>query len=444
MTTSPSLAKALAVGCLAGLDQSLKKIDIWDPAVGSGYAGGMLADALTAAGINVRYRGQDINERAVMAARDRLASVPDAEVVHTDTLGEDRFATFTADLVIVDAPWGLDWKASGPAVHARHDRGEFRFGLPQGSDSAWLFISLALEKLRPASQGGGRVAALVAPRALSSGGSTEELRRAIMAAGLIESVTRLPEGLAPNTAIPLYLLTFTNTTGRVTRDTAMIADLRAQFTTDKRRRSILRSAFDELESGLRRWKPGPRSRVIRTSQFIRRDATLGRTTSEGRKLSWRLTSFNDTPVDSDLLESRYGPESGIAVDGSPRETVDLDPSHHFSDDAGDILKSLAATGWSARRLTTLLASEPTQSDGTEESNASIFVPTTRVGVVSTASAGTNSEGRVLRVPLDEVSIDTGFLAAWLNSEVGESSRRRRSTPEVLALLCELSDRIRAH
>lgn len=423
MTTSPTLAQALAVGCLSGLDQSLTELNIWDPAAGSGYAGGMLADALKSAGINVRYRGQDISERAVMAARERFASVPDAEVAHTDTLSEHHFANFSADLVIVDAPWGLNWQDSALAVRGRHNGGEFRFGLPQRSDSTWLFISLALEKLRPADQGGGRVAALVTPSSLSSGGSTAEVRRAILDAGLIESVTRLPEGLAPNTAIALYLLTFTNSTGRVARDTAMIADLRAQFTTEGRRRSMLPSAFDELESGIRKWKPGPRNRIIRTSQFIRRDVALARTTGNWRKLSWRLTSLNDTPVDSRLLESRYGPDSGIAVDGSPRETVDLDPGHHFEDDARDILKNLAGKGWPARRLSTLLASEPTLSDGTEESDESIFVPTTR-GVVSATPSVTNSEGRVLRVPLEEGPIDTGFLAAWLNSELGQSSRRR--------------------
>ncbi|MFP3472311.1 N-6 DNA methylase, partial [Micrococcus sp. SIMBA_144] len=83
------------------------------------------------------------------------------------------------------------------AVESRQSNGEFVFGLPQRSDSTWLFISLALEKLRSAEQGGGRVAALVNPSALSSGGATAYVRRRIVEAGLLESVTRLPDGLAP-------------------------------------------------------------------------------------------------------------------------------------------------------------------------------------------------------------------------------------------------------
>src|SRR5690606_35633093 len=126
-------------------------------------------------------------------------AVPDAEIAHADTLTHDAFEGFRADLVIVDAPWGMDWQGSGAAVEARQHRGEFGFGLPQRSDSTWLFISLALEKLRSAEEGGGRVAALVNPGALSSGAATAVVRQRIVEAGLLESVTRLPDGLAPST-----------------------------------------------------------------------------------------------------------------------------------------------------------------------------------------------------------------------------------------------------
>ena len=86
------------------------------------------------------------------------------------------------------------------------------------------------------------------------------MRRRIVDAGLLESVTRLPDGLAPNTDIPLYLLTFSNRAGDAGQGKAMIADLQTMFTTEHRRRSIPVEAFRELESGLRTKKPGPRNR----------------------------------------------------------------------------------------------------------------------------------------------------------------------------------------
>ncbi len=85
-TTSLSLARALAVGCLSGLDPSLTSVNVWDPATGSGLAGFMLADALESAGVQVRYRGQDISDAAVSASRRRFETIADAEVALQNTL----------------------------------------------------------------------------------------------------------------------------------------------------------------------------------------------------------------------------------------------------------------------------------------------------------------------------------------------------------------------
>src|SRR4051812_38656083 len=68
-TTSPSLARALAIGCLSGLNPEVTHVNVWDPAAGSGYAGEMLVSALESTGIHVLYRGQDIDGGAVAASR---------------------------------------------------------------------------------------------------------------------------------------------------------------------------------------------------------------------------------------------------------------------------------------------------------------------------------------------------------------------------------------
>lgn len=425
-TTSLSLARALAVGCLARLEPRTSSIDIWDPAVGTGFAGFLLVDALRTAGVETRYRGQDINEDAAEESRRRFDASPDVVIGLGDTLRHDAFEDFTADLVIVDAPCGMDWKAAAAAVEGRHRDGAFGFGLPQRSDSTWLFISLALEKLRPAEQGGGRVAALVNPGALSSGGSTADVRRRIVNAGLLESVTRLPDGLAPNTAIPLYLLTFSNTAGDISRGKAMVADLQTMFTTERRRRSIPVEAFRELESGLRTKKSGPRNRTVSTRQLIRRDAKLSRVTHQGHQLSWRVTTHGDIAIDDSFLQNRYGPGSGISVDQEPRETVDLDPSHLFGDDSRELVREFAAKGWPSRRLSSLLAREPepmTESAGAHGERG-LFVPTTRGGSTATDPSDTKAGGRVLAIEFDDDSVHPPFMAAWLNSEQGVASRLR--------------------
>lgn len=425
-TTSLSLARALAVGCLSRLEPSLSSVDVWDPASGTGLAGSLLLDALRSAGVQTRYRGQDINASAVEECRRRFELAPGVEIAVGDTLAHDGFEDFVADLVIVDAPWGMDWRRSEGAVEARHHDGAFGFGLPQRSDSTWLFISLALERLRPTEQGGGRVAALVNPGTLSSGGATGAVRRRIVEAGLLESVTRLPDGLAPNTSIPLYLLTFSNRAGDVDIDKAMIADLQTMFTTEHRRRTIPVAAFRELETGLRTKKPGPRNRWVSTRQFLSREARLSRVTRGRRQLSWRVTTYNDTAIDGRLLESRYGPDSSVSVEEQPREIIDLDPSRIFGDDSRRLLKDIESKGWPSRRLSVLLTREPEAVQDTidNQREAQLFVPTTRVGKAATDPSGTGSGGRVLLIHLDDDSVYPSFLAAWLNSEDGVATRQR--------------------
>lgn len=425
-TTSVSLARALAIGCLSRLDPSFTSVNVWDPAAGSGFAGHMLADALESNGVHARYRGQDISESAVSLSRRCFEASSDAVIAAGNTLEHDEFDDFLADLVIVDAPWGMDWSSSAPRVEARRESGSFGFGLPQRSDSTWLFISLALEKLRPSAEGGGRVAALVNPGALSSSGASGAVRQKIVEAGLLESVTRLPDGMAPNTAIPLYLVTFSNRPKDARRSKAMIADLQTEFTTERRHRSIPVAAFQALESGLRTGRPGPRNRSIAVRQFTRRDARLERVSNEGKRLSWRVTTYRDTLIDGRFLESRYGPASGVSVVDEPRETIDLDPSRIFGDDSRELLKDIEAKGWQARRLSSLIAPEPVtvKTSGSAEPDGQLYVPTTREGQVAAEASATGSGGRVLSIRLDDETLDPSFLTAWLNSEQGVSSRRR--------------------
>lgn len=423
-TTSLSLARALAVGCLSRLDSGVTSVDIWDPAAGSGFAGHLLVDALLSAGVQIRYRGQEISQTSVAAGRRRFEDVPDAELAVEDTLARDQFVDFQADLVIVDPPWGISWDGSAAAVEWRQASGAFQFGLPKKNDSTWLFISLALEKLRPTADGGGRVAALVTPSALSTPGSAD-VRQRIVEAGLLESITRLPEALAPNTGITLYLLTFTNSPGRTGRGKVAIADLQTQFTTRNRSRVIPAAAFKELESGLRTQRPGPRNRTIDVSHLMRRDAQLSRRSNDGHQLSWRLTTYGNTEIDDRLLESRYGANSGISIDTGAAGMVDLDPSPFFSDGSRDLMKDLKAKGWASRRLSQLIAREPRSTDhSTTPDGRQVFIPTTRSGRAATELTDSEAPGRVLSVQLDVDEAEPTFLAAWLNSEQGVASRLR--------------------
>lgn len=426
LATSTSLARALSVGCLARLEPSLSSLNVWDPTAGLGVAGFTLTKALESVGVRVQYRGQDISDHAVTVCRNRFAGVGDAAIAACDSLLHDPFNSFEADLVIVDAPWGLNWSDSATALESRRAAGHFRFGMPQQSDATWLFISLAVEKLRPAANGGGRVAALVNPAALSRPGRTAEVRRHILGSGLLESVTRLPEGLAPNTSIPLYLLTLSNTRRTGSRNRVVVADLQTEFTANRSRRSIPISAFTELESGLRTGRPGPRNRTVGTREFIRRDAQIARTASDGYRLSWRLTTYCDTPIDEQFLANRYGRHAGVSVAGEPVEVIDLNPSHFFSTGFSELPRNLRGAGWSCVPLSRLLLREPEAVNKSivEAEVNQLFVPTTGRGRALAEPPDPEFDGRYLRIRLDGDAVEPHFLAAWLNSEVGQAETWR--------------------
>ncbi|MDV8149718.1 N-6 DNA methylase [Arthrobacter sp. B10-11] len=422
-TTSSSLARILAVSCLSRLDPAHEVVNIWDPAAGTGFAGSLLVEALQSAGVQARYRGQDISESVVVEGRNRFAAVPDSEIAVGDTLAVDVFKDFAADLVIVDAPWALNWRRSSGPVETRRRGGAFTFGLPEHKDGTWLFISLALEKLRAPSEGGGRVAALVHPGALSAKGATAKVRRRVLEAGFLESVTRLPEGLAPNTSVPLYLLTFSNREGEAGRGKAFVADFQTQYSTEQRRRRILETALRELESGLRTGKQGPRNRSVTLQKFIRREGRVSRTTPSGQTLSWRVTTFADTVIDQGELDSRYGQGSGVALTEGPKEFIDLDPGHLLRDDSRSVPKDIRSRGWQALRLTGLLEAKPELADPSQDADwGRIFVPTTRSGRASAGVPDMDASGRILTCGVDQARLDPGFLAAWLNSEQGIASR----------------------
>lgn len=205
----------------------------------------------------------------------------------------------------------------------------------------------------------------------------------------------------------------------------MIADLQTEFTTERRRRTMPVNAFVELETGLRTGKPGPRNRVISVRQFTRRDARLARMSNDGNRLSWSVTTHADTPIDSQLVDSRYGNASGVSIVDEVRETIDLDPSCIFGDDSRELLRDIEAKGWRTRRLISLIAAEPVPVKDSEsgETDGQLFIPTSREGKVAADAAATGSQGRTLSIRLDDDTLDPSFLMAWLNSDQGVSIRR---------------------
>ena len=223
---TPREVIALIVNCLfAGDDEALTKPgvirSIYDPTAGTG---GILSVAeTTAKSINktavIRLYGQELNpESYAICKADLLIKGQDPKnIVRGNTLSEDGFVGEKFDYGAANPPFGVDWKKVQDAVKSEHQMkvyaGRFGPGLPRVSDGSLLFLMHLISKMRPASEGGGRIGIVLNGSPLFTGdaGSGEsEIRRWILENDLLEAIIALPNDLFYNTGIATYIWLLSN------------------------------------------------------------------------------------------------------------------------------------------------------------------------------------------------------------------------------------------
>lgn len=218
---TPREVVKLIVQCLfAGDDEALTKPGVvrslYDPTAGTG--GILSAGQLEAQSINKSAKivlfGQELNpESFAICKADMLVKGQDPKnIVYGNTLSEDGFANEKFDYQAANPPFGVDWKKVKDAVEAEHKKkgfgGRFGPGLPRISDGSMLFLMHLISKMRPASEGGGRVGLVLNGSPLFTGdaGSGEsEIRRWILESDLLDAIIALPNDLFYNTGIATYI-----------------------------------------------------------------------------------------------------------------------------------------------------------------------------------------------------------------------------------------------
>lgn len=205
-----------------------KIIEVYDPCCGTG---GMLT-------ISKEHILQDINPKAMVylygqelnsqtyaiAKSDILIKGEDADLIkggsgeHSEdsTLSNDQFYDKTFDYVIANPPYGVDWKKDKEAVEAEAARGEagrFPAGTPAVSDAQLLFLQHMVSKMRPTSEGGGRVAVVHNGSPLftgAAGSGPSNIRKYLLENDLLEAIIALPTNMFYNTGIATYIWVLTN------------------------------------------------------------------------------------------------------------------------------------------------------------------------------------------------------------------------------------------
>lgn len=218
-----------------------------DPACGTG---GMLSVAEEyvrehSAGAELRVFGQELNDETYATCRaDMILKGQDAASIHPgNSFTDDGLDGQTFDYMLANPPFGVEWKKVADDVRKEHETrgfgGRFGAGLPRITDGSLLFLQHMISKMKPATQGGSRLAIVFngSPLFTGAAGSGEsEIRRWIIENDWLEAVVALPDQLFYNTGISTYFWVLTNRKSPERRGKVQLVDARELFV--KRRKSL--------------------------------------------------------------------------------------------------------------------------------------------------------------------------------------------------------------
>jgi type I restriction enzyme M protein len=187
--------------------------------------------------------GQELNPETYAICRSdmMLKGQDPTHIAVGNTLTRDAFPGETFDYMLSNPPFGVEWKKSEKEIREEHSKlghdGRFGAGLPKVSDGSLLFLQHMISKMKPAEEGGSRIAIVFNGSPLFTGdaGSGEsEIRRWIIENDWLEAVVALPEQIFYNTAIPTYFWIVTNRKAQARRGTVQIIDAREAYQRMKR------------------------------------------------------------------------------------------------------------------------------------------------------------------------------------------------------------------
>ncbi|CCG03075.1 type I restriction-modification system subunit M [Blastococcus saxobsidens] len=192
---------------------------IYDPACGTGGMLNIADQYLTRLNPKARLEmfGQELNpETWAIARSDLLIQGQDPErIVLGNTLTADGHADKRFDYLLANPPFGVDWNKSAAAIKAEAAQpgGRFSAGLPRVSDGSLLFLQQMIARMKPAEDGGSRVAIVFSGSPLFAGAAESgesNIRRWIIENDWLEGIVALPDQLFYNTGISTYVWIVTN------------------------------------------------------------------------------------------------------------------------------------------------------------------------------------------------------------------------------------------
>lgn len=199
------------------LADSSKIKTVYDGACGTGgilSASMEYASKLNSSSKMIVY-GQELNDQtyAICKADMLIKGENSNNIRKGNTLSDDKFPDEKFDFIMMNPPFGREWKSEKDAVEAEAKEGvngRFPAGTPAISDSQLLFLENAVSKMKPE---GSKIAIIHNGSALFKGdaGSGEsEIRRYIIENDLLDCIIQLPNDMFYNTGIATYIWVLNN------------------------------------------------------------------------------------------------------------------------------------------------------------------------------------------------------------------------------------------
>ncbi len=371
----------LIMQCLfVGDDEALSKSGVirslYDPTAGTG--GILSIGEAVARSINktalIRLYGQELNDESYAICKaDMLIKGQDPKnIVRGNTLSNDGFPGEKFDYQASNPPFGVDWKKVKDFIEneqkSKGYAGRFGPGLPRVSDGALLFLLHLISKMRPATEGGGRIGIVLNGSPLFTGdaGSGEsEIRRWILENDMLDAIIALPNDLFYNTGIATYIWILDNDKKAERKGKVQLIDATRMYAkmkkslgnkrvliTDEQIAEIVKVYAGNLKdvsfehefveqvkaSALpAKGEPEPPrivAKVFDTKFFGYRKVTVDRPPQPGKEVKVKLKK-GQTPYDPDLRDTENVPLTENVADYMKREVLPHVPDAFINTDILD-------------------------------------------------------------------------------------------------------------
>ena len=316
---------------------------IYDPTAGTGGMLSVADDYVRHLNPDARLTlfGQELNpESYAIAKTDLIIKGQQAEnMVQGDTLTSDGHFGKTFDYGLANPPFGVEWKKQQDFVVKEYEdqgyNGRFGPGVPRVSDGSLLFLMHLVSKMRPVSEGGGRIGIVLNGSPLFTGGAgsgESEIRKYLLEKDLVEAIVALPKDMFYNTGIATYIWLLDNDKPKERKGKVQLIDGTNHFeklrkNIGSKRNAVSQQNVEELVKLYDNFVETEESKIFNIEDFGYTTITVERPLRQ----SWALTpariegaldskAFAKLPLDkTDALKELLFAEAALDIES----TIDL-------------------------------------------------------------------------------------------------------------------------